>query len=415
MNKKYLSVIPFICALTVAGINLTNQNQVPTSSVSAATKNALATIKSFEENALIKEQKLQSQVKSIVSIDESAFWVTLGKSYEWLIKQDNPKRFAFLYNATIAAQTSGQRERLNALGRWLNNETRRFEYEFSNINQKLDWAEHISALSLQIEALTSDALKKSNAAAEVNKNQHKELIKSLAAIRAQLLEINPPAPTTTEPLHTATVILVGLLGSLLAYYVSPRRKEEKEDVKNTIAEESLTTVNPVMKVFDLMNKEEKNSLVDLESLCHQSFKNLNHLFVASGLGIHSSPQVPSNYRLNVDKHKMMDAIDAFVKGTVVLAQNCNKPEQDLQLQWSCKTTNERAIFEIDILGKEFNTNELRQNHQMNRANSVVSQFARAERHLENFRPSIRVMAKNGKTQVELSLEINPQAQAVLTM
>ena len=83
------------------------------------------------------------------------------------------------------------------------------------------------------------------------------------------------------------------------------------------------------------------------------------------------------------------------------------------MHWSCTTTEERAAIDLEIVGKEFNLDELRRNHQMLDGGSVVSQLARAEKQLETYRPAIKIVPSEGKTRISLSLEVKPAHPAVL--
>jgi hypothetical protein len=167
-----------------------------------------------------------------------------------------------------------------------------------------------------------------------------------------------------------------------------------------------------IEVFDLLPNKEVKTTLDFESLCLERINDLNYLFSSAGLRVHNTSSSTSFFRLNGNKEKLTSACDALIKGSLALAHN--QPDSNsISLQWSCKTTEERAIFDIEILGKKFNQEELRKNHTLLNGNSIISQFAKAEKQLENYRPVIQIIPQENKTKISMSLEIAPRATSVL--
>jgi hypothetical protein len=165
----------------------------------------------------------------------------------------------------------------------------------------------------------------------------------------------------------------------------------------------LNETNNTVKVLDLVPTEKSRDGLDFEEICHNGINNLKFLFNSSGVPIHNLPKEPHPYRLNGNKEQISHAVEALVRGSLSLVQN-QKDYSSLSLQWSCKMTEERAYFDIEILGKKITEEDLRENHLLLEANSLVSQFGRAEKNLENYRPAIQIIPQENKTKITLSLE-----------
>ncbi len=399
MKKKILIATPiFLSTLIALAYYLIKPNPVADSS-HLMTK--------FDQ-AINRIQNLK--ISGATSDKSGVFWLSVNDAYDWLKSINNEDRFFFLYSVVDAAGINDSKEREESLKLVIALEKDRFDDSYLAKKQKSEWLNHVGKMSKTLNDWLS-GVKSNNLLISRTNISNQIAIKSLKEIRSEFLSADNSGirnNSVNEKLTLLLLIMMGIIGSIVTFLNS---NKEKEHSSNSIAEEKLNPPEDKIQVFNLVQNNDNKSTINLEEICRKGVDNLQYLFNTSGLRIHSGPAVPTIFGLNGNKEKFSSAVDSLIKGALVLAQNQN--DQTLSMQWSCKTTEDRAYVDIEILGKEFDIDELRRNHQLLNGASIISQFARAEMQLESYRPAIKIVPKDGKTKISMSLEIEPAASAAL--
>ena len=399
MKKKILISTPiFLSALIALAYYLVKPNSV-------ADSNLLVT--KFDQGI----NRIENLKISGATSDKSgAFWLSVNNAYDWLKSINNEDRYFFLYSVVDAAGINDSKEREESLKLVIALEKDRFEDSYLAKKQKSEWLNHVGKMSKTLNDWLS-GVKSNNLLISRTNISNQIAIKSLQEIRSDFLSADNSGIRNNSVNEKATLLLLimmGIIGSIVTFL---NGNKEKEHSSISIAEEKLNQPEDKIQVFNLVQNNDNKSTINLEEICRKGVDNLQYLFNTSGLRIHTGPAIPTIFGLNGNKEKFSSAVDSLIRGALVLAQNHN--DQSLSMQWSCKTTEDRAYVDIEILGKEFDIDELRRNHQLLNGASIISQFARAEMQLESYRPAIKIVPKDGKTKISMSLEIEPAASATL--
>lgn len=398
MNHRFLVAAPFVGSVLMAASIYALSPKVIMSSANNASELIPKVEKTIE--ALSQEK---SVVKNTTDYATSRFWSSVAKAYEWLKEQGATDRYFFLFSAVDSSGIENAKEREEALRMWLEVEEDRFTEGQFSYAQHGQWKKIMATISTNM----NEMMKNNQNATPRSSNS--EVVTILKSLRTDIETLGNTKIPVTQNNNLELIILIGAMGSMLTFMAGRNRKINQ----TATPAQSVETNSPTdtVKVFDLVANTEKGSTVDLEDVCRQGVDNLQYLFNTSGLRIYSRSQSPTMNRLSAPKDKVASAFDSIVRGAVVLAQN--ETQNNLSMQWSCSTNHERATIDLDIVGKEFTIDELRRNHEILEGGSVVSQFARAEKQLETYRPAIKIVPADGKTRISLSLEVNPAHPAVL--
>jgi hypothetical protein len=398
MNHRFLVAAPFVGSVLMAASIYALSPKVIMSSANNASELIPKVEKTIE--ALSQEK---SVVKNTTDYATSRFWSSVAKAYEWLKEQGATDRYFFLFSAVDSSGIANAKEREEALRMWLEVEEDRFTEGQFSYAQHGQWKKIMGNISMNLNEMMK------NNQDTTPRSSTPEVVTILKSLRTDIETLGNTKIPVTQNNNLELIILIGAMGSMLTYMAGRNRKNNQTATPAQTVENNSPTDN--VKVFDLVANTEKGSTVDLEEVCRQGVDNLQYLFNTSGLRIYSRPQSPTMNRLSAQKDKVASAFDSIVRGAVVLAQN--ETQNNLSMQWSCSTNDERATIDLDIVGKEFTLDELRRNHEILEGGSVVSQFARAEKQLETYRPAIKIVPAEGKTRISLSLEVNPAHPAVL--
>ena len=398
MNHRFLVAAPFVGSVLMAASIYALSPKVIMSSANNASELIPKVEKTIE--ALSQEK---SVVKNTTDYATSRFWSSVAKAYEWLKEQGATDRYFFLFSAVDSSGIANAKEREEALRMWLEVEEDRFTEGQFSYAQHGQWKKIMATISMNLNEMMK------NNQDTTPRSSTPEVVTILKSLRTDIETLGNTKIPVTQNNNLELIILIGAMGSMLTYMAGRNRKNNQTATPAQTVENNSPTDN--VKVFDLVANTEKGSAVDLEEVCRQGVDNLQYLFNTSGLRIYSRPQSPTMNRLSAQKDKVASAFDSIVRGAVVLAQN--ETQNNLSMQWSCSTNHERATIDLDIVGKEFTLDELRRNHEILEGGSVVSQFARAEKQLETYRPAIKIVPAEGKTRISLSLEVNPAHPAVL--
>lgn len=398
MNHRFLVAAPFVGSVLMAASIYALSPKV----IMSTANNASELIPKVEKTIEALSQE-KSVVKNTTEFATSRFWASVAKAYEWLKEQGATDRYFFLFSAVDSSGITNAKEREEALRMWLEVEEDRFTEGQFSYAQHGQWKKLMATISTNL----NEMMKNNQDAAPRSSNS--EVVTILKSLRTDIETLGNTKIPVTQNNNLELIILIGAMGSMLTFMAGRNRKNNQ----TATPAQSVETNSPKdhVKVFDLVANTEKGSTVDLEDVCRQGVDNLQYLFNTSGLRIYSRSQSPTMNRLNAPKDKVASAFDSIVRGAVVLAQN--ETQNNLSMQWSCSTNDERATIDLDIVGKEFTLDELRRNHEILEGGSVVSQFARAEKQLETYRPAIKIVPADGKTRISLSLEVNPAHPAVL--
>lgn len=398
MNHRFLVAAPFVGSVLMAASIYALSPKV----IMSTANNASELIPKVEKTIEALSQE-KSVVKNTTEFATSRFWASVAKAYEWLKEQGATDRYFFLFSAVDSSGITNAKEREEALRMWLEVEEDRFTEGQFSYAQHGQWKKLMATISTNL----NEMMKNNQDAAPRSSNS--EVVTILKSLRTDIETLGNTKIPVTQNNNLELIILIGAMGSMLTFMAGRNRKNNQ----TATPAQSVETNSPTdhVKVFDLVANTEKGSTVDLEDVCRQGVDNLQYLFNTSGLRIYSRSQSPTMNRLSAQKDKVASAFDSIVRGAVVLAQN--ETQNNLSMQWSCSTNDERATIDLDIVGKEFTIDELRRNHEILEGGSVVSQFARAEKQLETYRPAIKIVPADGKTRISLSLEVNPAHPAVL--
>jgi hypothetical protein len=337
------------------------------------------------------------------SQESSQFWASVTKAYEWLKEHGATDRYFFLFSAVESSGIANPKEREEALRMWLEVESDRFTEGQFSYAQHGQWKKLMGDISNKLDQMLSAKQEKTPVHANL------EVVGALKSLRSDIEALGNSKVPVSQNNNLELIVLIGAMGSMLSYLNGRNKKNNHTNSTAKTIENTPSFENT--KIFDLISSSEKGSTVDLEEMCRQGVENLQYLFNTSGVRIYERPQSPTMNRLCAQKEKIANAVDSLIRGAVVLAQN--ETQNNLSMQWSCTTTEDRATIDLDIVGKEFSLDELRRNHQILDGGSVVSQFARAEKQLETYRSAIKIVPSEGKTRISLSLEVKPAHPAVL--
>lgn len=398
MNHRFLVAAPFVGSVLMAASIYALSPKVIMSSANNAGELIPKVEKTIE--ALSREK---SVVKNTTDYATSRFWASVTKAYEWLKEQGATDRYFFLFSAVDSSGIANAKEREEALRMWLEVEEDRFTEGQFSYAQHGQWKKLMGTISTNMNEMMK------NNQETTPRSSTPEVVTILKSLRTDIETLGNTKIPVTQNNNLELIVLIGAMGSMLTYMAGRNRKNNQSAASAQTVENNSPTDH--VKVFDLVANTEKGSTVDLEEVCRQGVDNLQYLFNTSGLRIYSRSQSPTMNRLSAPKDKVASAFDSIVRGAVVLAQN--ETQNNLSMQWSCSTNDERATIDLDIVGKEFTLDELRRNHEILEGGSVVSQFARAEKQLETYRPAIKIVPSEGKTRISLSLEVNPAHPAVL--
>ncbi len=399
MNHRFLVAAPFVGSVLMAASIYALSPKVIMSSANNAGELIPKVEKTIE--ALSQEK---SAVKNTTDYATSRFWASVTKAYEWLKEQGATDRYFFLFSVVDSSGITNAKEREEALRMWLEVEEDRFTEGQFSYAQHGQWKKLMGNISTHLNEMIK------NNQETTPRSSNSEVVAILKSLRTDIETLGNTKVPVTQNNNLELIVLIGAMGSMLTFMAGRNRKSNQAASSATATEETSSPKDNV-KVFDLVANTQKGSTVDLEEVCRQGVDNLQYLFNTSGLRIYSRSQSPTMNRLNAQKEKVASAFDSIVRGAVVLAQN--ETQNNLSMQWSCSTNEERATIDLDIVGKEFTIDELRRNHEILEGGSVVSQFARAEKQLETYRPAIKIVPAEGKTRISLSLEVNPAHPAVL--
>ena len=398
MNHRFLVAAPFVGSVLMAASIYALSPKVIMSSANNAGELIPKVEKTIE--ALSQEK---SVVKNTTDYATSRFWSSVAKAYEWLKEQGATDRYFFLFSAVDSSGIVNAKEREEALRMWLEVEEDRFTEGQFSYAQHGQWKKLMGTISTNMNEMMK------NNQETTPRSSTPEVVTILKSLRTDIETLGNTKIPVTQNNNLELIVLIGAMGSMLTYMAGRNRKNNQSAASAQTVENNSPKDN--VKVFDLVTNTHKGSSVDLEEVCRQGVDNLQYLFNTSGLRIYSRSQSPTMNRLSAPKDKVASAFDSIVRGAVVLAQN--ETQNNLSMQWSCSTNHERATIDLDIVGKEFTIDELRRNHEILEGGSVVSQFARAEKQLETYRPAIKIVPAEGKTRISLSLEVNPAHPAVL--
>jgi hypothetical protein len=398
MNHRFLVAAPFVGSVLMAASIYALSPKVIMSSANNAGELIPKVEKTIE--ALSQEK---SVVKNTTDYATSRFWSSVAKAYEWLKEQGATDRYFFLFSAVDSSGIVNAKEREEALRMWLEVEEDRFTEGQFSYAQHGQWKKLMGTISTNMNEMMK------NNQETTPRSSTPEVVTILKSLRTDIETLGNTKIPVTQNNNLELIVLIGAMGSMLTYMAGRNRKNNQSAASAQTVENNSPKDN--VKVFDLVTNTHKGSSVDLEEVCRQGVDNLQYLFNTSGLRIYSRSQSPTMNRLSAPKDKVASAFDSIVRGAVVLAQN--ETQNNLSMQWSCSTNHERATIDLDIVGKEFTLDELRRNHEILEGGSVVSQFARAEKQLETYRPAIKIVPAEGKTRISLSLEVNPAHPAVL--
>lgn len=399
MNHRFLVAAPFVGSVLMAASIYALSPKV----IMSSANNASELIPKVNSAIEALSQGKTPSISKEVTQGSSQFWASVTKAYEWLKEHGATDRYFFLFSAVESSGITNPKEREEALRMWLEVESDRFTEGQFSYAQHGQWKKLMSNISTHL-----DEMLQSNQQ-NTSKTGTLEVTQALKSLRSDIETLGNKKVPVTQNNNLELIVLIGAMGSMLSYLAGRNKKTNKTNNTNQTIDNSQSFENT--KVFDLVTNSEKASTVDLEEVCRQGVDNLQYLFNTSGVRIYGRPQSPTVNRLSAQKERVANAVDSLIRGAVVLAQN--ETQNNLSMQWSCTTTEERATIDLDIVGKEFNLDELRRNHQMLDGGSVVSQFARAEKQLETYRPAIKIVPSEGKTRISLSLEVKPAHPAVL--
>jgi hypothetical protein len=399
MNHRFLVAAPFVSSVLMAASIYALSPKVIMSSANNASELIPKVNKAIEA---LSQNKTPSISKEVTQ-GSSQFWASVTKAYEWLKEHGATDRYFFLFSAVESSGIANPKEREEALRMWLEVESDRFTEGQFSYAQHGQWKKLMGDISNKLNDMLKSSKSKTSRAAT------SDVVGALKALRTDIETLGNKKVPVSQNNNLELIVLIGAMGSMLSFLAGRNNKTNKTNTTTQTIDKNQSVENT--KVFDLVTNSEKASTVDLEEVCRQGVDNLQYLFNTSGVRIYGRPQSPTMNRLNAQKDKIANAVDSLIRGAVVLAQN--ESQNNLSMQWSCTTTEERATIDLDIVGKEFSLDELRRNHQMLDGGSVVSQFARAEKQLETYRPAIKIVPAEGKTRISLSLEVNPAHPAVL--
>jgi hypothetical protein len=399
MNHRFLVAAPFVGSVLMAVSIYALSPKVIMSSLNNAPE-LIPRVDSALE-ALSKREIASVTQKS--SQESSQFWASVTKAYEWLKEHGATDRYFFLFSAVESSGIANPKEREEALRMWLEVESDRFTEGQFSYAQHGQWKKLMGDISNKLDQMLSAKQEKT----PVNANL--EVVGALKSLRSDIEALGNSKVPVSQNNNLELIVLIGAMGSMLSYLNGRNKKNNHTNSTAKTIENTPSFENT--KIFDLISSSEKGSTVDLEEMCRQGVENLQYLFNTSGVRIYERPQSPTMNRLCAQKEKIANAVDSLIRGAVVLAQN--ETQNNLSMQWSCTTTEDRATIDLDIVGKEFSLDELRRNHQILDGGSVVSQFARAEKQLETYRSAIKIVPSEGKTRISLSLEVKPAHPAVL--
>lgn len=393
MKKFFLISIPLVCAFIVASTIpfLTSKTIIHTPDVSAQ-------IGPLVEEAMRGVKSSPSQTESIKP-DSDGPWSSVIAAYEWLRTQNHNDRYGFLFTFASANATRDVKLRHAALQKWLRQEGLRIKETFYLPRLSEEWNSHVAKISSQLtEYIQQES--KSRITQTHSTEGNKKTLEILQKIKTEIASYKGSTQNVENMNINLLLLLVisfGAIGSSLISTISGKEEEKSSQVK----EAELTTQGT--SVVELVPVGNSHSNLDFEALCHERIGNLRYMFNSAGISIHNLPKEPHPYRLSGNKDHISNAVEALVKGSLSFVQN-QKDCTNLSLQWSCKMTEERAYFDIDILGKRITEADLKKNHLLLEASSMVSQFGRAEKNLENYRPVIQIIPQDNKTKISLSLE-----------
>ncbi len=310
-----------------------------------------------------------------------------------------------MFNFAQAHATRDLKLRHIALQNWMSEESLRVKGTFFLPRLSEEWDSPVEKISLNLKEFIQVELKSRKPQIQSDEG-NKKIITSLQKIKTEIASYNG-STQNVEGMNTNLLLLLiisfGAIGSSLISTIAG-----KEDKATT---ETLKTTTNSFTVVGLVPSEKNNSSLDFEAICQERIGHLKYMFNSAGISIHNLPKEPHPYRLSGNKENISNAVEALVRGSLSFVQN-QKDYSNLSLQWSCKMTEERAYFDIDILGKQITEADLKTNHLLLEANSMVSQFGKAEKNLENYRPTIQIIPQENKTKISLSLETSSSLSGI---
>ena len=399
MNHRFLVAAPFVGSVLMAASIYALSPKV----IMSSANNASELIPKVDSAIEALSQDKTPSISKEATQGSSQFWASVTKAYEWLKEHGATDRYFFLFSVVESSGITNPKEREEALRLWLEVESDRFTEGQFSYAQHGQWKKLMSNISTDLDKMLQSNQENTSASETL------EVTQALKSLRSDIETLGNKKVPVTQNNNLELIVLIGAMGSMLSYLAGRNKKTNKTNNTNQTIDNNQSFEKT--KVFDLVTHSEKASTVDLEEVCRQGVDNLQYLFNTSGVRIYGRPQSPTVNRLSAQKEKVANAVDSLIRGAVVLAQN--ETQNNLSMQWSCTTTEERATIDLEIVGKEFSLDELRRNHQMLDGGSVVSQFARAEKQLETYRPAIKIVPSEGKTRISLSLEVKPAHPAVL--
>jgi hypothetical protein len=392
MKKLLLISIPLTCAFMVAGMIpfLTSKTIIHTPDVSSH-------IGPLVEEA-IRDLKTPGPKEELIHADSAELWKNVVSAYEWLRIQNHKDRYVFLFNFAQANSVSDLRLRHVALQNWEREESLRIKESFYLPKIHEEWSAHVEKISTSLKNFIQLEVKSRRPQTQ-SLSDNKKIITSLQKIKSEIASYKGTTQNV-EGMNTNLLLLLiicfGAIGSSLISTIAGKEEKPTAQVVDSNNHSNVTVVG-------LVPAEHNNSNFDFEAICQERIGHLKYMFNSAGISIHNLPKEPHPYRLSGNKENISNAVEALVRGSLSFVQN-QKDYSNLSLQWSCKMTEERAYFDIDILGKRITEADLKTNHLLLEANSMVSQFGRAEKNLENYRPTIQIIPQENKTKISLSLE-----------
>jgi hypothetical protein len=400
MKRSVLPAIPLLASIALAGF-IYEFNDVKSSNQSSS----IAVTAPVDQETIKKLDQIKSKLSiremssaSNYSIYLNDFLTKALDAYNWLKDQENADRYFFLFSLTENLSILDMQERHETIRMWLDAEMTRFKQgDFSYAEDKA-WTKHTLSLKKTAQALIDHELELKQTSSKQSK-MLKDLVSEMEALKTAFLVTKPTVNKVTSAnrnyLSEISIILLGLVGSLVSFLSLVRQKPQ-------IIEAQIETIQKFNHFDAVVNPEPG---VSIEDTCSKNLSNLNHIIQAANMNVICRRSENTLNRLKIEKASFEEAVGNILKGTIALAQN--DKTQITCLEWNYEINDQRALIDFELMGKEYDLNDLERNHQLLETGSIVSQFARAQNKLSGYRPAIQVLPHNGNTRVRLSLDVQP--------
>jgi len=345
---------------------------------------------------------------------ERNLFASILKGYELLKSQNQQIRYTYLYDAITAAAKTGP-NRVEALLEWTRAENIRI-YSLGLSHQFYSqWKEIAGSIQQAINQLNSpkpevDAKDMMAKRAEVQMKFLTSLKEDLSNLPTTNAAKNNQTNRSTNQASDFQMVMMGLLAITAFLGGFLIRSGKKAKTKQVIIRRKTVTAPAVVELPKTVTQAHTpvNSpasvtySVNLEEKAIAALEESKHLFEVAGLKLHTGLRSPFNTQVNAPSHKVTEALNWLIKGTLAVANNSSQKAS--HAEWNCKEQNGRVSLEIVLHGIEADSKSLYMNVLADGEGSAPAHFGRTEMALAGHLASVGIRTGAKRTTVSLGLD-----------